>query len=92
MNEVLRRQLDSLVKNIESRRQIEKLTALLILVVGLAFAYLSIVFDPMRADINSSRASIVGLDRQIQAQQVTYAGMLEASQEDPNRFANDRVR
>lgn len=91
MNEQLKKTLDSVVKNIESRKQSEKLLVLSIILAGLGLAYLSVVFDPLRAEIQNTRNSIAVTERQIEAQQLTYQGMVAQSQEDPNRFANDRL-
>jgi MSHA biogenesis protein MshJ len=91
MNERLQQTLDLAVKNIESRRQSEKIVALLVLIAGLVLVYLSVAFDPLRAGISSLRGQIDGVERQIQAQQSSYASMVAASQEDPNKFANDRL-
>ncbi|MCH8264862.1 MAG: hypothetical protein IIC10_05635 [Proteobacteria bacterium] len=91
MNENLRRQLDSVIQNLESRAQAEKIIFMVVLIAALALSYLSIVFDPIRADINTSRNAINGVNRQILAQQNSYADKYEASQEDPDKFANDRL-
>ena len=91
MNENLRRQLDSVIQNLESRAQAEKIIFMVVLIAALALVYLSVVFDPIRADINSSRNAINGVNRQILAQQNSYADKFEASQEDPDKFANDRL-
>ena len=91
MNENLRRQLDSVIQNLESRAQAEKIIFMVVLIAALALSYLSIVFDPIRADINSSRNAINGVNRQILAQQNSYAEKYAASQEDPDKFANDRL-
>ena len=91
MNEAMTRQLDQLVKNIEARSQSEKLLALTIVGVGLVMLWLTLVFDPLRAEIATARTQINNVTRQIEAQQLTYASMLEASQQDPSKFANDRL-
>lgn len=91
MNENLRRQLDSVIQNLESRAQAEKIIFMVVLIAALALVYLSVVFDPIRADINTSRNAINGVNRQILAQQNSYADKFEASQEDPDKFANDRL-
>jgi len=91
VNEKLKRQLDLLVKNIESRQQYEKALALTILAAMLVLIYLSVHFDPIRADIQVATNQINNVERQIQAQRTTYAAMLETSLEDPNKFANDRL-
>ncbi len=91
MNENLRRQLDSVIQNLESRAQAEKIIFMVVLIAALALSYLSIVFDPIRADINTSSTGINGVNRQILAQQNSYAEKYEASLEDPDKFANDRL-
>lgn len=91
MNENLKNQMDTAVRNIESRSQPEKIIVLVVLIAGLSLSYLSFAFDPIRAEKAASRSQITNLGRQIQTQQTTYAGMLEANQEDPNKFANDRL-
>lgn len=91
MNENLRRQLGSVIQNLESRAQAEKIIFMVVLIAALALVYLSVVFDPIRADINTSRNAINGVNRQILAQQNSYADKFEASQEDPDKFANDRL-
>jgi len=91
VNENLRRQLDSVIQNLESRAQAEKIIFMVVLIATLALSYLSIVFDPIRADINTSRTGINGVNRQILVQQNSYAEKYEASLEDPDKFANDRL-
>ncbi len=91
MNENLRRQLDSVIQNLESRAQAEKIIFMVVLIATLALSYLSIVFDPIRADINTSRTGINGVNRQILVQQNSYAEKYDASLEDPDKFANDRL-
>ena len=91
MNESLKRQLDKLVKHIEARSQAEKILVLGLLVASIVLAYLSLAYDPIRADIQSVRNQVNSTERQILAQQTTYAAMVEQSQEDPNRFANERL-
>jgi len=91
VNENLRRQLDSVIQNLESRAQAEKIIFMVVLIATLALSYLSIVFDPIRADINTSRTGINGVNRQILVQQNSYAEKYDASLEDPDKFANDRL-
>lgn len=91
MNEQLKKQLDKFVGNIESRAQLEKIIVLTVVVAGLALGYLTFAFDPVRAEIALIENQISNVSRQIEAQQVAYAGMVEANQEDPNKFANDRL-
>lgn len=91
MNERLQLQLNNAVKNINSRSQSEKIVVLLVLVAALVLVYLSVAFDPIRADIAQLEGQIANVDRQIEAQRNSYAAMVAASQEDPNKFANDRL-
>lgn len=92
MNEKLQLQLDSLIKNIESRAQSEKIIVLIMLMAGLVLGYLSIGYDPISADIARIDTQISNIQRQIGAQQSTYTSMLAQSQEDPTRFANERLQ
>lgn len=91
MNEKLQAQLDSLITNIETRKQSEKIVVLVLLIAGLLLGYLSISYDPLSADITRIETQIANMERQIVAQQSTYASMVAASQQDPSRFANDRL-
>lgn len=92
MNEQIREQLAKLVQNIESRKKSERILVLGIVSAGLIMLWLTVAFDPMRASIASMESRIDSVERQITAQQTAYAQMLAASQEDPNRFANDRIQ
>ncbi len=91
MNERIQQQLDKAIKSIDSRTRAEKLVILLVLLAGLSLTYLSIAFDPIRTDIASLESQINSVNSQIQGQQRAYAEMVAASQEDPNKFANDRL-
>jgi len=91
MNEKLKQNLALAIKSFESRTQSEKIVVVLVLVLGLVFGYLSMAFDPYRASISALESQLNSVERQIQAQQASYASMVAASQEDPNKFANDRL-
>lgn len=91
MNEKLQQNLALAVKSFESRTQAEKIAVVLVLILGLVMAYLSMAFDPYRASISELGGQISNVERQIQVQQTSYASMVAASQEDPNKFANDRL-
>jgi MSHA biogenesis protein MshJ len=91
MNERLRQQLNKAVKNIDSRSRSEKVVGLVVLLAGLFMVYLSASFDPLRADITSMQNQIASVNQQIAAQRSSYASMVAASQEDPNKFANERL-
>ena len=91
MNEQLKKNLALLIKSFELRTQPEKVAIAAVLILGLVFAYISLVFDPYRTSIATLEGQIEGAERQIQVQQSSYASMVAQSQEDPNKFANDRL-
>ncbi len=91
MIENLKRILDSLIGNIESRSKSERGLILGMALAALVLSYLYLAFDPVRNDITRIRGQIAQVQGQIAAQQTAYAAMVEASQEDPNKFANDRL-
>lgn len=91
MNEQLKIIFDRLVKNIDSRTQSEKFIVLVVLIAGMGLSYLTLAFDPIRAELALTRNQTTNITRQIQVQQTTYAEMLASNQEDPNKFANDRL-
>lgn len=91
MNEQLKKQLELLIKNIDSRKQSEKILILGLLIAGLIMGYLTLEFDPKRAEISSLQSQIASLENSISRQQTAYQTMVAQSQEDPNRFANDRL-
>ena len=91
MNEQLKQNLALLIKSFELRTQPEKVAIAAVLILGLVFAYISLVFDPYRTSIATLEGQIEGAERQIQVQQSSYASMVAQSQEDPNKFANDRL-
>lgn len=91
VNEQLQKLFAPVIKNVDSRKQSEKILILGLLVAGLVMAYLSLVFDPKRAEISSLQSQINSLESSIGRQQTAYQTMVAQSQEDPNRFANDRL-
>lgn len=91
MNDQLKVQLDRVVRNIESRARSEKLLMLAVALAALVLSYLTFGFDPLRAEISTLRNQVSAASNQIDAQQRAYAAMIESSQEDPNKFANDRL-
>jgi MSHA biogenesis protein MshJ len=52
---------------------------------------LEVSYDPIRADIAAARSQISSISAQISSQQSSYSLKLAQSQEDPNKFANDRL-
>ncbi|MEQ8955007.1 MAG: hypothetical protein RL120_12825 [Gammaproteobacteria bacterium] len=91
MNEVIKQRIDRVVARIEKRPRSEKLLVLGIVLAGLFMSWLTFASDPLKAGNSQARAQIANTQRQIQAQQTTYENMLVQSQEDPNRFANERL-
>ena len=91
MNEQLKEKIDLLVKNLEARNRSERLLILGVLLATVVLGYLTFSFDPLRAEIGSLRSQVSVVGSQIAAQQRASAAMLETSQQDPNRFANDRL-
>ena len=91
MNEQLKQNLALVSKSFESRTQSEKIAVVLVLIFGLVLFYLSMAFDPYRASISALGNQISSVEQQILVQQTSYASMVAASQEDPNKFANDRL-
>ncbi len=91
MNEQLKRQIKRLVKNIDARSQGEKLLVTAILVVAMILVFLEVSYDPVRGDIAAARSQISSVRAQIASQQTSYSLKLAQSQEDPNKFANDRL-
>ncbi|NQV69833.1 MAG: hypothetical protein HQ498_07390 [Pseudohongiella sp.] len=91
MIEKFKNQLDVAVKNIEARTQLERMVVLVILIAVLGMGYLTFFFDPISAQKVTVRSQISSVERQIQDQQVSYVTMERDSQEDPNKFVNDRL-
>jgi MSHA biogenesis protein MshJ len=91
VSDKLNKQIASAVKNVESRTLAEKAAVFLLLLSGLAMAYLTFVSDPLKAEIATARGQIQSVTGQIGSQQSSYQNMLAASTEDPNKFANDRL-
>lgn len=78
-------------RNVNTRRRGEKLLILVLALAAVGLIWLELAFDPLSTANEQLRARISGTERQIAAQQTAYASMLAASQEDPNKFANDRL-
>ena len=91
MNKQLKEQLDRLIKNLEARKRSERLLILGVVFATAVLGYLTFGFDPLRAEIGTLRSQVSAVSSQIAAQQRASAAMLETSQQDPNRFANDRL-
>ena len=91
MNKKTNQQVAALVKSIESRARAEKIAILVLVIAALVMGYLSLVSDPLKAEISGARNQIASVTRQIGQQQSSYQNMLAQSLEDPNKFANDRL-
>lgn len=91
MSEKMNQQIAGLVKSIEARAQSEKIAIFALVIAALVMAYLSLVSDPLKADVSGAQGQIDSVTRQISGQQSSYSNMLAQSLEDPNKFANDRL-
>jgi len=91
VNEQLKQQFKRLLKDINGRPRAEKVAIFAIAFGCLLMAYVSFVYDPLRAGIASSQSQITSVRRQISNQQQSYASLLERSAQDPNRPLNDRL-
>lgn len=92
MSKSANQQIDALVKSIESRAQVEKVAILAIALAALVMMYLTFVSDPIKSEISTAQNEVANVTRQIAQQQSSYTNMLAQSQEDPNKFANDRLQ
>lgn len=91
MNDRLKILWSRFLKNLSSRTQAEKLFLLVISVAIIGLAFLSYVYDPMRSDISNFRSQIANATTQIENQQAGFAAKLAESQQDPDKFAADRL-
>lgn len=91
MNERLKRLFSRFLRNVESRTQIEKLFLLAVVAIGVLLAYLTYIHDPLRADISSAENQISSVTAQIASERTNYADKLAESQQDPDKFASDRL-
>jgi MSHA biogenesis protein MshJ len=91
MSEKVNQQVAALVKSIESRAQVEKIAIFALVIAALVMGYLSLVYDPLKAEVSAARNQVASVTRQIGQQQSSYSNMLAQSLEDPNKFANDRL-
>lgn len=91
MNPGLEQKLNQLVRRIEGRPQAEKIIGLLMIVSAMIMGYLTWVYDPLTAARAAAAQDIAAVEQQIQAQQAAYSQKVAQSQEDPNRFANERL-
>lgn len=91
MNDRLKILWSRFLKNLSSRNQGEKAALLVISALVIGMAYLSYVYDPLRADISAFRNQIVGVKTQITGQQTSFAAKLAESQQDPEKFVMDRL-
>lgn len=92
MNEKLKRQFSRFLKSVESRNELEKLFLLAVAVAVICLVFLTFVYDPLTADITTSRNQISSVSAQISNQQASYTAKMAESLEDPDKFANDRLQ
>ncbi|MEX2130912.1 MAG: hypothetical protein WD772_05450 [Pseudohongiellaceae bacterium] len=83
--------MTSVIRQIEKRTQPEKLLVLAVLIAGIVMGYLTYISDPMAAARENAQRNIATVTQQIQSQQASYDQKVAQSQEDPNRFANERI-
>jgi MSHA biogenesis protein MshJ len=91
MNAQLQQTMDRFIRNVEKRSQAEKLLVLFVLIVGIVMGYLTYVSDPLNASLEAAERDIETATRQIRSQQTSYTQKVALSQDDPNRFANERL-
>ncbi len=90
MNEQLKKQLELLIKNIDSRKQSEKFLILGLLIAGLIMGYLTLAFDPKRAEISSLQSQIASLEQR-QTQTVKSEFIILLKPIIANKEGNTRV-
>lgn len=91
MNKELGLQLERLQQSIDNRKRSEKILVLALFLAAIVLIWLSLLADPMTVRLESLQSQINSVNGQIQAQQQAYNAMLEQSQEDPNRYARERL-
>ena len=69
MNEQLRQQLNTLISNLNGRSRPEKGLILSIVLAGLVMLYLTVAYDPLKAEIASLEGQIRSATNQISSQQ-----------------------
>ncbi|MFK7865576.1 MAG: hypothetical protein AB8B95_15275 [Pseudohongiellaceae bacterium] len=79
------------LKNLGSRTRAEKLFLLFISIALIGVIYLGNVSDPLNADISNYENQINSVTAQIANQQASYSSKLAESQQDPDKFASDRL-
>lgn len=92
MNERIRQQLKRLADNLAARSRSERLLVLGIACAVLFMGWLTLVSDPLQAKVSEVESRIASVQRQIAEQQASYAEKLAASEQDPNRYANERLQ
>jgi MSHA biogenesis protein MshJ len=91
MNDRLKILWSRFLKYLSSRSQAEKAALLVISVLVIGMAYLSYVYDPLRGDISTFKNQVASANTQIINQQTSFAAKLAESQQDPEKFARDRL-
>lgn len=92
MKERIKQLLKKLATNLEARSKSERMLALGISCAGVFMLWLVMVSDPLQAKIAEVEGRIAGVNRQIAEQQAEYAEKVAASEQDPNRYANERLQ
>lgn len=92
MNERIRQQLKKLAANLAARTKSERLLVLAMACAGVFMVWLLLVSDPIQVKKAEIEGRIASVSRQITEQQAEYAEKVAASEQDPNRYANERLQ
>ncbi len=92
MNERIKQLLARFKANITARSESERGILLAMAAAGIFMLWLTMVSDPLAEKIVTTENRITNINRQISDQIASYAEKLAASEEDPNRYANERLQ
>lgn len=92
MTERLKQLLNRLKANISARSESERGILLAMAAAGVFMLWLTMVSDPLAESIVTTENRIANVNRQIAAQKAEYAEKVAASEQDPNRYANERLQ
>ena len=85
-------QPQNLMAAMDARPQAEKVVILVLVVSFLGWLYMLAVYEGLEAKIEAKQRSVSRIMSQITTEQVNYLNMQNASKEDPNKYARDRLR
>jgi len=92
MNERIKQQLKKLAANLAARSKMERMLVLAMGCAGVFMLWLLLISDPLQAKVAEVEGRIAGVNRQIAEQRASYAEKVAASEQDPNRYANERLQ